>query len=127
MELELELEAMEQQAAASIAQASVEPSVNRGMGSDVEQWLPLVAGHFSDLGQEGVDQAMRIMACESGGNTHARNPRSTATGLMQIMYSVWGPEFGFSRDDLEVPEINLWVARQVYEIQGWDAWSCWRR
>jgi soluble lytic murein transglycosylase-like protein len=126
LELELELVEIELQAveAKSVAQTS---STYRGMGSDVEQWLPLVAGHFSDLGQDAVDMAMRIMACESGGNTHARNPRSTATGLMQIMYSVWGPEFGFSRDDLEVPEINLWVARQVYERQGWDAWTCWKR
>lgn len=102
-------------------------AVSRGMGSNVEQWRPLVAGHFSDLGQDAVDMALRIMACESGGNTHARNPRSTATGLMQIMASVWGPEFGFSREDLEVPEINLWVARRVYEIQGWEAWVCWQR
>lgn len=109
------------------AERQVELAVHRGMGSDVEQWRPLVAGHFSDLGQEAVDMAMRIMACESGGNPHARNPRSTATGLMQIMASVWGPEFGFSREDLEVPETNLWVARQVYEIQGWQAWTCWRR
>lgn len=99
----------------------------RGMGNDVEQWRPLVAGHFSDLGQDAVDMAMRIMACESGGNPSARNPRSTATGLMQIMASVWGPEFGFSRGDLEIPELNLWAAREVYDRQGWNAWTCWRR
>lgn len=99
----------------------------RGMGDDVEQWRPLVAGHFSDLGQEAVDMAMRIMACESGGNTHARNPRSSATGLMQIMASVWGEYYGLSRADLESPELNLWVAREVYEQQGWNAWTCWRR
>lgn len=116
--------------AAQATEPTFDVEVSRGMGngtSDVAQWEPLVAGHFSDLGQEAVDMALRIMACESGGNAHARNPRSTATGLMQIMAAVWGPEYGFSRTDLEKPEINLWVARKVYDQQGWNAWSCWRR
>jgi hypothetical protein len=110
--------------------AATEPGHYSGMGNgttDVAQWAPLIAGHFSDLGQEAVDMATRIMVCESGGNPHARNPRSTATGLMQIMASIWGEHFGLSRADLESPELNLWVAREVYEIQGWNAWTCWRR
>lgn len=99
----------------------------RGMGDDVEQWRPLVESHFGDLGADAVNQALRIMACESNGNPSARNPRSTATGLMQIMASIWGDHFGYSRADLEVPELNLWVAREVYNAQGWNAWTCWRR
>lgn len=102
----------------------------RGMGnrtSDVEEWRPLVNGHFSDLGPEAVEMMMRIIACESGGNPHARNPHSSATGLAQIMWSVWGDYYGFSRADLEIPELNLWTARQVYDQQGWYAWTCWRR
>lgn len=96
-----------------------------GMGdgaSDVEEWRPLVAGQFSDLGGTVIDDVLCVMAGESGGNTHARNPRSTATGLMQVMASIWGPEFGFSRAELEVPEHNLYVARQILDRQGWDAW-----
>lgn len=53
----------------------------RGMGngtSDVDQWAPLIAGHFSDLGQDAVDMATRIMRCESGGNAHAWNQQGSS-------------------------------------------------
>lgn len=96
-----------------------------GMGDDVEQWRPLVAGHFGDLGVEAVDRVMCIMRGESGGNPSARNP-SGASGLMQVM-PFWASEFGLSRQRLFEPEINLWVARQIYEMQGWSAWSVYNR
>jgi hypothetical protein len=114
-------------AVAERPKAIAQANVNRGMGnrtSDVEEWRPLVAGHFEP---EDVERVLCLMEHESGGNTHARNPRSTATGLMQIMASVWGPEFGYSRADLEVPETNLWVARQVKDRQGWTAWAPYNR
>lgn len=105
----------------------IEQSVSRGMGnrtSDVEQWRPLAAGHFEP---EDVDRVLCLMSHESGGNPNAKNPRSEARGLMQIMASVWAAEYGFSYSDLYNPEINLYVARKVKDAQGWSAWAPYNR
>lgn len=102
----------------------------RGMGNgttDVEQWRPLVAGHFSDLGQETVETALCVMRYESGGNHNAKNPTSSARGLMQILASLWAPHFGVSYNDLYKPELNLYIARQIYDSLGWGAWSAYNR
>lgn len=96
------------------------PSMDRGMGSDVERWRPLVADHF-DAGQ--VDTMMCIMAHESGGNPNAKNPRSSARGLFQILASLWAPHFGVSYDDLYDPGVNVRLARAIYDQQGYRAWS----
>ena len=120
MEQEFEVEQAE---AAPIAQASV----NRGMGnrtSDVEDWRPLVAGHFEP---EDVDRILCLMEHESGGNPNAANPRSSARGLMQVMASVWADEFDVTWDQLYEPEINLYVARQILDRQGFTAWAPYNR
>jgi Lysozyme like domain len=61
-------------------------TVYRGMGTDVEQWRPLVAAFFP---ADQVDGALRVMACESGGNPWADNPRSSAAGLFQFLRDTW--------------------------------------
>lgn len=94
-----------------------------GMGSDVEQWRPLVAGHFEP---GDVDRVLCLMGYESGGNPNARNQSSSAAGLMQVM-PFWAPEFGLSYDQLFTPEINLYVARQIRDSQGWGAWAPYNR
>lgn len=99
-------------------------SAYRGMGSDVEQWRPLVAGQFEP---EDVDRVLCLMSYESGGNPNSKNPHSTARGLMQVMASVWAPHFGISYDDLYDPSVNLYVARQIRDSQGWTAWSPFNR
>jgi soluble lytic murein transglycosylase-like protein len=122
MEIELQLVQSVVQAA-PIAQASV----NRGMGnrsSDVEEWRPLVAGHFEP---EDVDRILCLMEHESGGNPNAANPRSSASGLMQVMASVWADEFDVTWDQLYEPEINLYVARQILDRQGFTAWAPYNR
>lgn len=96
-------------------------SVNRGMGSgDVEEWRPLVAGHFPP---EQVDNALCVIRSESGGNPSAKNPHSEARGLFQIMASVWAPHYGVSYADLYKPEINSYVAAQIWGDSGWKPWS----
>jgi hypothetical protein len=93
--------------------------VYRGVGSDVERWRPLVALYFRS---EQLDRAMCLMTAESGGNSDAWNPTSGATGLMQVM-PFWAGVFGYSHDDLFRPDVNLWVAGQILEEQGWGAWT----
>lgn len=87
--------------------------------ASVEAWRPLVADWFP---ASEVDKALDVMACESGGDPSAYNP-SGASGLMQVM-DWWAPEFGYSPADLFDPVINLEVARSVWDLQGWAAWSC---
>ena len=50
----------------------------------VEQWRPLVYEALEDYGiPEQTDTFLRVMQCESMGDTNAKNPISTASGLMQ--------------------------------------------
>lgn len=95
------------------------PSVNTGMGSNVEQWRGLVAAYFP---ADQVDHALRVMACESGGNPWAYN-RSGASGLMQVLAS-WADNFGYQPSDLFDPDINLYVASLLYYDGGWGHWVC---
>lgn len=101
------------------------PEVYRGLGSDVERWRSLVAAYFP---AGDVDRALCLMRYESGGNPYAWNQSSSASGLMQILYSRWGPPFGLSsRVALDDPSLNLRVARFIRDAQGWGAWSPYRR
>lgn len=97
---------------------------DRGLGSNVEQWRGVVADFF----QPGdVDTALCLMAHESGGNPNAKNPRSSARGLMQILASLWAPHYGVSYEDLYDPSINLSIAADIKAQQGWWAWSPYKR
>ncbi len=102
-------------------------SSNTGMGTNVEQWRPLVSATFGDLGPPAINTALCLMKYESGGNPSAKNPNSSARGLMQILASLWAPVYNLTYDDLYNPDINLWVARQVYNQSGWYAWSPYNR
>jgi soluble lytic murein transglycosylase-like protein len=92
------------------------------MGSNTEQWRSLVEVYWS---AELVDRAVCIMGYESGGNTYAASPTDDH-GLMQIHWPIWGSVFGVSRADLYDPETNLRLAHQIYEKQGWNAWTPYR-
>lgn len=95
----------------------------RGMGSDTERWRPLVAAYF---GSE-TDLALCVVEHESGGNPEAKNPTSTARGLFQILASLWAPHFGVSYSDLYDPELNVMLAKQIRDAQGWNAWSVYKK
>jgi len=49
-----------------------------------------------------------IIQVESGGNPNARNPNSTATGLMQVIYST-AIEMGVAPENLTDPDWNLYA------------------
>ena len=83
----------------------------------VEQWRPMVAYYWP---AEHVDRMLRIMACESGGLPTAKNPRSSATGLFQIM-KFWQKAWPGDYTD---PWTNAAVAYQIWLTQGYGAWVC---
>jgi len=66
------------------------------------------------------------MELESRGNPSAQNPSSGASGLFQVLPS-WADNFGVRPVDLFVPEINTYIARQLYDDGGWGHWSPWNR
>lgn len=88
---------------------------------DVEQWRPLVEYWFPS---EAVDTMMCLMWYESKGVPTAENPDSTATGLFQILYSLWADDFGATkRSDFHDPNFNIRSAAGIYAQQGFYAWS----
>ena len=70
-----------------------------------------------------------ISCCESKGSTTARNPRSSAVGLFQVMRSVWGKYARDNGHDITTGEGNIAVAIHILEVQGLRAWrasrQCW--
>lgn len=96
----------------------------------VEQWRPLVEEHFPP---HRVEEALRIMTCESSGNPNAYNPYSGASGLFQFLASTWAsssPKAGYGGYSVFDPVANTasaaWLANRYEELGHyyWLAWSC---
>jgi hypothetical protein len=95
------------------------PGGNTGMGTNVEQWRPLVEAHFG----ANTDGALRVMDCESGGNPTAYNTSSGASGLFQFLGSTWRRVGG--EGDVFDPAEN--IARAATLSKGgtdWRQWTC---
>ena len=96
----------------------------------VEQWRSLVAQHFP---ANRVEEALRIMDCESNGDPNAYNPYSGASGLFQFLPSTWAstaPKAGYGGASVFDPEANTasaaWLAARYEQLDQyyWQAWSC---
>lgn len=97
---------------------------------EVEQWRGLVEAYFPS---NRVEEALRIIDCESNGDPDALNPYSGAAGLFQFLPSTWestSPSAGFGGASVFDPEANVgsaaWLANR-YEQLGyyyWHPWSC---
>lgn len=95
-----------------------------------EDWRPLVEQFFAP---EHTDRAVRVLACESGGNPLAKNPNSSASGLFQHLGSLWDDRAvaaGEPGADIWDPIANTQIAAWlVYEGGGWSHWNpsahCW--
>lgn len=97
---------------------------------NVERWRPLVEKYFP---ADRVEEALRIIRCESHGNPDAYNTYSGAGGLFQFVPSTWissSPRAGFPGASPFDPEANVgsaaWLGKR-FESLGlyfWGAWSC---
>jgi hypothetical protein len=96
----------------------------------VEQWRSLVSQFFP---ANRVEEALRIIDCESNGNASAVNPYSGAAGLFQFLPSTWAttaPSAGYGGASALDPEANIasaaWLANRYQELgyPYWHAWSC---
>jgi hypothetical protein len=99
------------------------PDEHEGMGSDSGRWRDLVEMYFA---ADDVDRVICLMEKESGGNPNARNRSSGASGLMQVM-PAWADVFGYDREDLFDPTVNLSIASRILDTQGWNAWTPYQR
>ena len=96
----------------------------------VEQWRSLVGQFFP---ANRVEEALRIIDCESNGNPSAVNPYSGASGLFQFLPSTWAttaPNAGYAGASALDPEANVaaaaWLANRYQELgySYWHPWSC---
>lgn len=105
-----------------------------GTASYVERdcggWGSLVSTYFP--GQEAT--GCRVLLCESKGNPNAVSSTNDH-GLMQIHGGnpSWpeGWRYEFKRvtgvdfyNGVYDPNLNMKMARHIYDLQGWGAWSC---
>lgn len=97
---------------------------------EVEQWRGLVEAFFPT---NRVEEALRIIDCESNGDPDAYNPYSGAAGLFQFLPSTWAstaPKAGYPDASPFEPEANIasaaWLANRYQELglYYWQAWSC---
>lgn len=97
----------------------------------VEQYRPLVEKYFP---KGEVDNALVIMAHESGGNPNAVS-RTNDHGLMQIHAPLWTNFFGVTTEQLKDPNLNIELAYKIWDRadgkvgngQGsWKAWSTYK-
>lgn len=98
--------------------------------SAVEQWRSLVQQFFPS---SRVEEALRIIGCESNGDPDAVNPYSGASGLFQFLPSTWAttaPSAGYPGASPLDPEANIasaaWLANRYQELgyPYWHAWNC---
>lgn len=96
----------------------------------VEQWRSIAQQHFPSA---RVDEALRIIQCESLGDPDAYNPYSGASGLFQFIPSTWAsaaPKAGFAGSSVFDPGANIatasWLANRYHDLgqSYWQAWSC---
>ena len=100
----------------------------RTYSGGVEQWRSLVATYFRP---GDVDRALRIMACESGGNPDAKNSRSSAAGLWQFLKSTWNraaQSTGSPTYNQGGPYDPTWATINAAWLRdrgsGWNQWEC---
>lgn len=96
----------------------------------VERWRSLVEQFFPS---NRVEEALRIISCESNGDPDAVNPYSGAAGLFQFLPSTWAstaPKAGYPEASPYDPEANVasaaWLANRYQELgySYWHAWNC---
>ena len=90
----------------------------------VEKWRPLVSRFFPS---DRVIWALRIMACESGGDPNITNRSSGAAGLFQFLPHYWAvraEKAGFSDTTPYDPTANVATAAWLLMTGGESHWEC---
>lgn len=99
---------------------------------NVERWRPAVTEAVFAFGGDDADvhRFLRIMQCESAGLPDAKNPNSSASGLMQHLTRYWpdrAERAGRPGADVFDPQANIWVSAWLALAApegGWQHWVC---
>ena len=104
------------------AKAQVRVASVKSIKPGAEQWRPLCEKYFA--GQ--VQNCLTMISRESGGNPRAVS-KTDDHGLAQIHCDLWCNFFKVSREDLKEPELNIRLARVIYDRAGsWRPWTSMR-
>ena len=97
---------------------------------NVERWRPLAQQALDDynLGDE-IETFLRVMTCESLGLPWAKNPNSTASGLMQHLARPYWPAraeaIGMPGASVYDPIANIYASAWLLsQYGGWSHWTC---
>jgi hypothetical protein len=97
----------------------------------VEQWRPLAQQALDDYGiPEQIETFLRVMHCESRGDPWAKNPNSTASGLMQHLARPYWPAraaaIGMPNASVFDPIANVYASAYLLTTPGggWGHWTC---
>ncbi|MDR9449982.1 MAG: transglycosylase SLT domain-containing protein [Acidimicrobiia bacterium] len=104
----------------------------RAARAGVEPWRSLIEQYFP---ADRAEEALRVMACESGGNADAVHPESDATGLFQFLAGTWvfsSVNAGFAGASRFDAEANVAAAAWLVEYSilsghprgAWGHWVC---
>lgn len=95
-----------EKAAGRIARPVIKPAAKKVTAKKVAVSSPSWAGKRAPYNQTGYVNGFpcggklptcRVLQCESKGNPRAENPRSSASGLWQVIDGTWGGYGGYSR------------------------------
>lgn len=91
-------------------------------GKDVGRWVWLA--HDVGWTRSTWGTLFMVICRESGGSPKAKNPSSTASGLLQFLAFHWDGtgDYGWSFDPFD-PRENLRYGHKLYEKQGWAPWA----
>lgn len=124
------------------------PTYSNAAGTHATTQIPKPGSPARTKIENWLDTAIAVCLAESGGNTTAKNPASSASGLWQIMVSVHGPEISKAvaqisawdkegasaptganppKGSLDIwdPRVNTYTAAEVYRAANfsWSPWS----
>lgn len=94
-----------------------------------DYWRTLVETWFQP---EDVETALRIIWCESGYDTNAKNPSSTASGGWQFLRGWWSGDWGLTGpfDPFDPAAATKAAAQLRYHNGSWSDWyasrHCWQ-
>jgi hypothetical protein len=96
---------------------------------NVERWRPVAQQALDDynIGHE-IETFLRVMTCESLGLPYAKNPNSTASGLMQHLARPYWPAraeaIGMPGASVFDPIANIYASAWLLTRGGWSHWTC---
>jgi len=117
----------------TVVTAATSASTSEGAyRATVEVWRDEVQFAISYWGGNAgdVDRFLRIMECESGGDPLAKNPTSSASGLMQHLTRYWDERAaaaGMPGGDVFDGRTNIYVSAWLALAApggGWQHWVC---